>query len=552
MKKSFKRFLSSVLATVVAVASMSFGMVTTASAGTVTTSSTTKTWDYSSGNTTATLSAGYNLDGIIIDEVGSGVKVATSNLSFKDGAKISIPVPTGSAGTLTLYASADQSTRYATLEGNNIYMAKPSSSGDFTTAETADGDLDVSFAGGEFKPTKIEVTLTTGSFGEVKTYTLTGNCSGLVAGTEFTLSDGTNDYSATVDEGGATYTVTTQSGAFDTSKEYTVTLRDYSANSVTITAVDDTNFTSSDITFTKLDFLDVPANTYTYSKINGGLPYFDLTGVTAGLSDGKYTGDIKVKLSDVATITVNGKCGSSDTSKSASVTINGEVKTSIGKSSAEDFVFSNVPAGEQTISFTSADTTFQVTSITISYGATSTESSSESTTFSVESSSESTTFLVEPSSESTTFSIEGNAISDKASLTFDSFVGTDTKVSDVVLSDYFTIIAGSGSIIETNNYTYEGLDKFSSRYKTGGKTTLDSTTGVPTNRAIKFTTEGLGLVQIVARGSGSSSRTLSVYNSTGDVLGTATSVDQEGCLLTLNLPKADTYYIAANDGFTIY
>lgn len=553
MKKSFKRFLSSVLATVMAVAGMSIGMTTNAMAAAydqanVTQTATSKTWDFSGNAIGVTLKSGDTVNGIVIGTIASTKLHASGYFTTKAGSTISIPVPVNSEGKLTAVCNGDQSSRYATLEGNNIVMAKAGSSANFTAAETADGDLDLSFAGGEFKCLTFTVELTSGSFGEVATYTLTGACSGLAAGTKFDLVGGDKTYEATVAADGASYSVSTQAGAFDTTVTYTADLANYTASydtasgvTLTVDAADATKFTATPaITFTEDQLTAIPAGTYNNDAITAGKPNFDVSGLVG--SAGKYTGDIKFILSDTATVTVNGKCGSSTAGKTASASIGSQSYTAEAGGSNTDYVFSNVAAGETTLTLASTDTTFQIVSITISYGETSTESTSE------EQSSETTS--EEQSSEVSTEAPAG-AITDKSAIAnFDSVTGTDTTGSDVTIGD-FTILAGSSSALDKSSYKFDGLGEFSTRYKTGGKTTL--TSGVPSNRAIKFTTAGAGVVQVAARGSGNSSRTINVYGSDGTVVGSATSENQVGVILTATLPKADTYYIASPDnGFAIY
>ena len=556
MKKSFKRFLSSVLATVMAVAGMSIGMTSTAMAASyddnvvVTTASTSKTWDFTGNTTGVTLKTDDTVGGIVIGTVASTKLHASGYFTTKAGSTISVPVPANSTGSLTIVANATQSSRYATLEGNNIIMTKGAgASADFTAAETADGDLDLSFAGGECKINSMTVNLTSGSFGEVATYTLTGACTGLAAGTEFTLTNGTNTYTAKVNADGASYAVSTQAGAFDTAATYTAELANYSASygteaGVTLTASDETTFTASPaITFTENVLGEIPAGTYTNNDVVAGRPNFDNTGLVG--TGGKYTGDLKIKLSQNATITINGKCGSSDTAKSVTVSVNGaQIDEAIaGGATAKDFVASNVPAGDTTITFTSSNTTFQLTSITITYGDTPTEST-ESTTEAPTESTESTTEATETTTEAP---VPGdNVITGAESLVADADMLA--AIGSATTTDYqsgkFTLMNGMSA--DKSNKEVEGLGSFANRMKTNGKTTLDKTTNVPTNRAIKFTTAGAGTLQVVAlAGGGTTTRDYSVYASDGTVIATK-SVNTADCIASdlIALPKADTYYIA--------
>lgn len=538
MKKGFKRFLSGALATVMAVTTLSFGMVSEAFAAdysnnNVTTQSTSKAWDYSDSSVTGTLKVGDTFDGITVDALGEkNSKINSGNLSLQEGTKISIPVPVNSEGTLTIYASANQDQRIATLEGNEIRMTKPSASGTFTSNETEDGDLDLTFSGGEYKPTKFEVTLTSGTFGEVETYTINGKCTGLAASTEFELSNGTNSYKAIVNDDGSSYTISTQTGAFDTTKIYTASLANYAvdygtANGVKLTVdpSDNTRYTADvTINFIKGELTSVPEGTYTYSEIEKGLPNFDISGITEGLNTGKYRGEIKFILDKAATVTVIGKCGSSDTSKSVTLSLGTYLNENIiGGGAVTEYRAENVPAGTYVLSMISDNTTFQMNSIIITYNGT----------------------------EPPTGDTEASVIEDKAKLTFEEEDVMDTKFTsdeDKVFNDYFTIhgIAEKSQITKGSKTFDNGAFDYYGEFKTGSN-----------KGTITFTTSGAGTVQIAARSSSKDdTRTVTVEGTKNGVLGTTyvtplNGADTFNSSAIITLPSADTYTIKC-DGATNY
>ncbi len=382
MKKTFKRFLSSALAAVMAASVLSVGMVTSASAeekgfGTIEITKTTTTWDFSSNipNSSESLANNDTLHGIIVTN-GSGkatLKGSEKNLSFQNDDAIAVPVPKDSVGTATLISKSSDSTRHATLNGVKKDQTKDDGAiYDFNATETNDGFLNFSFStdssGKEYKFQKLIVTLTSGEFEVPTTYKLTGKCTGLSKGDSFVLKKDDVSYTVTVGEEGA-YSYSTQTATI-TAGSYDVVLKDYAIepNKVNITAKanSETEFEISEtINFTKLTLEEIASGTYKPADIEAGLPNFDTSDLTVAGTE-SYRGTLKFKLSSDAVVTINGKCGSSTSGRSVTVKLGDLSKTASAGGSDEDFV-ANVPAGDATLTLDSTNTGLKINTLKIEY-----------------------------------------------------------------------------------------------------------------------------------------------------------------------------------------
>ena len=433
MKKSFKRFLSSVLATVMAVASMSIGMTSTAMAGT--------------GN--------YSF---------SGLSVLTAHAyDGKDPDKITADVvvsPEGSANTVTAKATSSKALCYVNYVGNS------------------------------------------------KGYLTSASDKGVLAGTVFTdaiITQSTNSSSQPIltisdVEAGATVGVyffgSDSKGA--TGKASTINVSDgLVTTALSATTSDKAAPAYGEITATQAGEV----------TIYGGSGRSGIAAVTVSTGSADPVITYTWKLDTNSLVNVDG------------------TKLSLGKDTTTD--------KNNTLTYSGSDYT-----LNDEYKDVTGEPDADNV------------ITVTPEDSWFTEVVPATAIADKATLTFDSFVGTGTEASEVVLSDYFTIIPRSGSAIEKNSYTFDGLGDYTSRYKTGGKSAL--TDSVPSSGAIKFATADAGVLQVAVRASGNGERTLSVYDSTGAEIGSVTSTDTNGRILNVTLPKADTYYIAATNGYTVY
>ncbi|MCC8014675.1 MAG: hypothetical protein LIO87_05720, partial [Eubacterium sp.] len=163
-------------------------------------------------------------------------------------------------------------------------------------------------------------------------------------------------------------------------------------------------------------------------------------------------------------------------------------------------------------------------------------------------------------------------ITDTATLTFTN--STDAEVPIIAnsteYSDYFTLLAADGQD-SSNKYTQSfTLSTKSSKtfadyvtydycIKSGGSSDYDSD-GIPTVRAIKFTTSGAGVVQLYGIASSDSSPTKRyayVYDSkgtAGDPLGTLTVEGTSNNVVSeiIELPSAGTYYITFYKAVSLY
>lgn len=536
MKKGFKRFLSSVLATVMAVAGMTIGMTTTASAATysyeyIPTNPVVNTNGYFTAGTSYNTTAAALATTSVTNIAGETVTLERG-LKLNSSTTVDFTV-TGTADVTVIWSTRlDKSSPTAlSIDGGSTAVTDKmdKTAGLQTyTATLNSGSYSIARSGGEGVLYYVSVNETVD--GTLSDYKITGTCN--LADTTFKVGE----YDAVVDASG-NWTVTESASAapFAVGDSLAVSINGYSVDPATVTlaaGADDKSFVGGNITFTQLPLSAISAGTYTYQQVEAGLPNFDVTGITSGLGTGKYRGDIKFILGDTATVTINGKCGSSDSAKNVVVTLGSYLnETVVGGSAAADYTASNVPAGEYTLSMTSDNTTFQLVSITITYGGT-IESSSESTSSEVSSSEES-------SSEDTTSAPVDNVITDKATLTADAAFSTLTEDQ---VSGQFVILNGVSA--DKNSKTIEGLGKYDFRLKANGKATL--TNGVPSNRAIKFTTAGAGTLQVVAMsGSNKENRDFNVYASDGTIIKTV-NVSGIDCVQSelITLPKADTYYIA--------
>ena len=532
MKKGFKRFLSSVLATVMAVAGMTIGMTTTASAATysyeyIPTNPVVNTNGYftasTSYNTTAAALATTSVTNIAGEEV-----TLSRGLKLNSSAQFEFTV-SGTADVTVIWASRLDKTPTTKVNiAGTEYSAAPADGLQTTKLSVSAGNYSIKRTAAEGVLYYVRVDETVD--GTLSDYKITGTCN--LTDTTFKVGE----YDAVVDASGNwTVTESAAEAPFGVGDSLAVSINGYSANPATVTltsGADDKSFVGGSIEFSQLPLSAISAGTYTYQQVEAGLPNFDVTGITSGLGTGKYRGDIKFILGDTATVTVNGKCGYSDTAKSVTVTLGSYLnETVVGGGAAADYTASNVPAGEYTLSMVSDNTTFQLVSITITYGGT-IESSSESTSSEVSSSEES-------SSEDTTSAPVGNVITDKATLTADAAF---TTLTEDQVSGQFVILNGVSA--DKNTKTIDGLGTYDFRLKANGKTTLSN--GVPSNRAIKFTTAGAGTLQVVAMaGSDKENRDFNVYASDGTIIKTV-NVSGVVCVQSelITLPKADTYYIA--------
>lgn len=381
----------------------------------------TKTWDFTNAPDQGLTADEDTVNEIRISKSGTGtttdrVRVNGGTLNVRSNATVNgvimIPVPIGSIGTIKIVANGSYTNRVLVMEGyedqlsgvnsdTTYTICMNSSDGDsaeFTSSMSEDGyitltgipRLDGSNDNVDFKAETIEVTLTSDhTFGEVvepTTYTLTGDCSGLEAGTQFTLSNDTNSYTATVNGDGTSYTVSTTT-AITAGAVLTPSLANYSVSgTVTVAAGDtDTDFTASpSITFTQLGLGALAEGTYTGVDISEGLPDFEIVdGGTAELSGNNYRirGTITFTLNSAAEVVINARCASNTEGRNVdflvsdgnsvaqTISYNGTSATSVNivaGTESTDYSLS-LPAGKYTLTATSEQTSLQIASITVTY-----------------------------------------------------------------------------------------------------------------------------------------------------------------------------------------
>ncbi|MCD8089880.1 MAG: hypothetical protein LUD81_04545 [Clostridiales bacterium] len=145
-------------------------------------------------------------------------------------------------------------------------------------------------------------------------------------------------------------------------------------------------------------------------------------------------------------------------------------------------------------------------------------------------------------------------ISGKATLTFDT---AETISDDKTYCTYFTVLADSANTVtvESSSKTFEDALSFDYRMKSGGTTATDSS-GLPTARAVKFSTTGAGIVQLCGIAAGSDgTRYAHVYNSdmsTKQGSLTVSSSTGETVSELIILPSVGTYYITFEKAVNLY
>ncbi|MCD8159213.1 MAG: hypothetical protein LUD77_10060, partial [Clostridiales bacterium] len=385
-----KRFLSTILALTMLCSCMVVMNISTVFAadytdyGSVKTSAdlTTRTWDFSlnmpDGNISC--SAGDTVLGIVVDEVTSRFRISSSSSPYLSiySAKFSIPVPVGSAGTITLTNQSTVSDRYLQLTDTETTKSLSSSGQayEFTAEDTGDGYLQ--FAETDDKEAKIqgiEVVVTNNvSYPEDTSVTYTINGTTNLASTSITVGT----YEVKTDADGA-YTIekTVEEGAdapFADGDVLAVTAIDYDSQNATLTVVpetDSTVFTASEVTLTKYTLTALGNGSYTSFLLPDFEPGSDLVATASDRS--KFTGSMSFILDSAKEVTFKVSCGSSTTTKCASFTLKDSGGTEIY---ATDYIYGGsgsttksvyLEAGTYTIVGDDNDTgtTLQIGSITV-------------------------------------------------------------------------------------------------------------------------------------------------------------------------------------------
>ncbi len=201
-------------------------------------------------------------------------------------------------------------------------------------------------------------------------YTLTGSCN--VPNATITV-DGV---STTTDANGA-WTITKKDTSVPFGDTVAVSISQYETTTPNIkvsAGSNETTFTTPYVTFTKIALTALEnKTTYNTEAISAGRPKFDIDNLNN--NSGKYVDGsvIKFELSDPAHVTIKAKTGS--TGAEATLTLSGTGYTQSVKQNdsgnTTEFLFEDVPAGEITLTLTSAkeggDGTIVVSSIKAEY-----------------------------------------------------------------------------------------------------------------------------------------------------------------------------------------
>lgn len=261
----------------------------------------------------------------------------------------------------------------------------------------------------------------------------------------------------------------------------------------------------------------------------------------------RFTTDTSVsfKVAEGATITINAKNPSTDSGDTRTLTLTSSSDSSnpITKSytvtSGNDYDGGTVyvSSSAEDIYTLTADNNMNIRTITVTFG---------------------------DSDETTETTTEAGVIYDKATLTFE-IEETSTEVTtDTVFDDdgYFTLLADSSNTmtIEANSKKpVSGQLEYTYRLKSTNATTCDSSTGVPTARAIMFKTGDSAVVQIYGAAAGASNpstRNLKIYkaddytNAVEPTIAYTSTTPSFSELITLS--GAGTYYITFDSGINLY
>lgn len=378
MRKSLLKTVANALIVIGAIAISSLNVF--ALTDTLSNENKTRTWDFSSNTGTivkdyaANTEAEIGESGIIVAKEGTAkVTVASSQIQFRNGAVLKVPVPVGSTGSVKIYGNGNTG-RMVALEKNannqelEIDNKADGDSVSYDATVSQDGYIQIT-SKSDYKFTKIEVQSSAGYTVET-TYTITGNITGLSKGTVFTIKCGSDSYDAIVEEDGTKFSVSSKAGfALGT---YTAEKNGYivtygSGEGFTLTGTSPEFTASTSITFSEKALEDIAAGVYSASEVDAGKPNFDISNVSfvnsSAVNGGKVNGTIKFKLAKAATVIVVAKTGGSN---EETFTIGEVVKSTSDKSNNVNLAFGNVPAGETSLVL-SGKSGAVISSIMISY-----------------------------------------------------------------------------------------------------------------------------------------------------------------------------------------
>ncbi len=330
--------------------------------------------------------------------------------------KVKIEAVNGEAPTQTTTEATTETTTQSTITDDNntavmgtYVFGTGASDGDFNiTSKSASTAGNISFGfrdmtadGAKTRKndgnTNIQFTL-----GTATNVTLTSTGKGMVAtaqtGEEYTFAAGTETVTlpagtytiqgaSTSSNSALTKMVLAQAASGETTTETTTAATTTTTTKATTTTT--TTETTTETTTSQGDQSDLTpldAGTYSASAMLGDSTRFAVSG-SSSTSQIKIneSGYVEFNVNDGANVTVSFKCGSTNTSKSASITLNGKTSSTLmGGDAAQELAVTAMSGGTYRITASqSGGTTAQIISVTVSYGTvatTTTETTTETTT----------------------------------------------------------------------------------------------------------------------------------------------------------------------------
>lgn len=496
MNKKWKRFISSVMAMVMMFSCFVCSSVEVFAADysqyvdyTLSAGNETATWNFSTKAPTETIELNNNdtMNGIVIQKASSSkFKSGSDAFVTNAGTVILVPVPSGSAGSISMTCSRNDSKRNWAINGSTdsskqVVLSATGASANFASTDitTVNGItyLSLTANGGEIQTKKIVVTLTTGSYGSTDpdggpfdcNITVVNNASAdatiVVNSNNFTTTKGA-ETTHTVSLENGSYQITMQAGTEDT---YKLTGSDGTENPTLLVSGSGANIT---VTITDRYFKGT-VNITNNSGVAGTIKLQDSDG--NDVSGSEQT--IGTEMSSLEFTFENLNVGTTYT-----VLVNNE---SVGTLTADNAVVSyEIPAPV-------VETTTQATTQTVT----------QSTT--------------EAGTETTTQAQTGGfvAVLNAADIAVDDYVNNTCLDTN----KYFKVVTSTGSIAVESDSSKTFTPLGGSEIKSVNRISTDGT-GSSTKRAIKFKTLTDGKVYVYATSEGSTQRTLTLANSTTDAI----------------------------------
>lgn len=374
MKISFKKFISSALATVMAMACV--GVVNVSSVFAAENvyylyydgGNLVNTNDYFGGTTSSTLNSSYILSTPFTFDGESESHTCSYAMKLNSSGQVTFNV-TGTATVEFFWSNRTNKTGTSTLkvDGTNTNETATETTMGHAKVENLTAGSHTITRGESIELALYAVKVTDVVSDDAKDYTISGSSN--VANTTFTLTKGNEVLEAEVGADGSwKVSKTAETSPFTVGDEYTVALSEYSAEPSSIKLAagsNDTEFVGGDIQFTKLALANLENKTYKGDDIALGLPNFEKQSnlKTQGTGNVKFIGDFKFKLGEASKIDMNMHTGSSTSGVDADVKVsdsNGEVlyekviRGGIDNKQTDYFMY--LPAGEYTVSISSTAT----------------------------------------------------------------------------------------------------------------------------------------------------------------------------------------------------